>query len=99
MELLKSVDGALICIVEKEATDHVLDEVGHGFRDLNQLHESQGDGGVEPGHNTLINLKPLCIVSRGLGINGAVNVIENAKLAKGGAKDGSPGREGCVSVV
>jgi hypothetical protein len=42
-----------------------------------------GDGEVDPGHNAVINLRPINVVEPSLGIECDVNVIHDAELVEG----------------
>jgi hypothetical protein len=54
---------------------------------------------VEPRHNALIDLKPLIVMPHGLGVDGAVDMVDNAKLAERGVEESAPHAEVVLGEV
>jgi hypothetical protein len=80
VELLLSVDGALQAIVEELARDRRPRGVGSGARPVDVVLDFLGDGGVEPGDNAGVYLEPLWIIDHGGGVDGAVDVVDEAEF-------------------
>jgi hypothetical protein len=88
VELLEGIE--LICVVQQEAADGAPDEVRLQLWDLHHLHQWRRDRGVEPRHDALVDLQPLNIVPHVLGIDGTVDIVDEAKLPERGIEEGTP---------
>lgn len=99
MEFLKSVDGALVGIVEEQTTNGRSDQVSVRMFNNDHLHKVWRDRVVEPGDDTLVDMQPVHIMPRGLSIDCAVDVIIEAEFAEDGIEEGTPDLEVVVAVV
>lgn len=75
VEFLLSVNGPLHTIVEKNPGNGLSNAVGGVIRLEDDVEDLLGDGGVEPGHDVVVDLHPLCISYLLTRIGGAVNMI------------------------
>jgi hypothetical protein len=99
MELLECVDSTLNGVVEEEAANGLLDDVGRRLRNLDHMHETGSNRCIQLGHNALIDLQPFDVVPHVLDIDGAVDMVDQPKLVKSGIEEGAPSRERRVAVV
>jgi hypothetical protein len=93
VKLLERVDGALHGVVEEEPTNHHPQGVGGGFRHLNHGHQLGGDAVIQPRDDGAVDLQPLSVVEHHGGVDGAVDVVGDAKLAERGIEERAPGGE------
>jgi hypothetical protein len=54
------------------------------------LHDLRRYRVVEPRHNALVDLKPLRIMPHSLGVDGSINMVDDAKLAERGVEESTP---------
>jgi hypothetical protein len=99
MELLECVDSTLNGVVEEEAANGLLDDVGRRLRNLDHMHETGSNRCIQLGHNALIDLQSFDVVPHVLDIDGAVDMVDQPKLVKSGIEEGAPSRERHVAVV
>jgi hypothetical protein len=99
MVLLEGVDNAPIGDVEEEATYGLPDDVDRRLRNLDHLHEIESNRCIQPGHNALIDLELFGVVPHVLGIDGAIDMIDQPELAESGVEESAPSREHCGAVV
>jgi hypothetical protein len=86
VKLLKRVDGVLHGVVKEEPVNRHPQGVGDGFKHLNHGHQFRGDA--------VIQLRdPLGVVEHHGGIDGAIDVIGDVKLAERGVEERAPGGE------
>jgi hypothetical protein len=83
VELLLSIHHALKTVVEELAGDGVPDGVGDGVGAVDIVPNFFGDGVVQPRNNVCVDLKPFGVVDHGSGIDGAVNVTDEAEFLEG----------------
>jgi hypothetical protein len=77
----------------------VPDDVGSRLRHLGHLHETRSNRCIQPGNNALIDLHPFSVVPHVLGVDGAINMIDQSKLVKICVEEGAPSREHRVAIV
>jgi hypothetical protein len=68
-----------------------------GALQVNVVLDFLGDGGVEPGDNAGVYLEPLWIIDHGSGVDGAVDVVDEAEFLEREFKEIAPLPE--VAVV
>lgn len=86
--ILEHVDGVLISILEEETTDGWPDDTSD-----DHFHEHRRDGVVGPGYDALVDLQPVIIVPHGCGVDGAFDVVHDAKYVEDGVVESRPHRE------
>jgi hypothetical protein len=91
VKLLEHVDGALHGVVDEEPTNRHPQGVGGGFRHLNHGHQLGGDAVIQPRDDGAVNLHPLGIMEHHGGVDGAIDVVGDAKLAEHGVEEHAPG--------
>jgi hypothetical protein len=91
VKLLEHVDGALHGVVDEEPTNRHPQGVGGGFRHLNHGHQLGGDAVIQPRDDGAVNLHPLGVMEHHGGVDGAVDVVGDAKLAEHGVEEQAPG--------
>jgi hypothetical protein len=87
VELLQGIHNALVCIDEEETLERHLDRVPRRLAEEHHLHDLRGHIVVEPRHNDLIDLKPLIVMPHGLGVDGAIDMVDDAKLEEHGIEE------------
>lgn len=63
------------------------------------IEDVRRDGSVQPGDDTLIDLRPGVVHLHDLGVEGSIHVIEEAELAERDHEVGLPGGEGVVVEI
>jgi hypothetical protein len=91
VEVLQRVYGTLHGIVEEQATDRHPEGVRRCAALEHHVTNVLGHGEVDPRDDAVIDLGPLGIVDASLGVDRAVNVIEDAELAERQLEEGTPG--------
>jgi hypothetical protein len=91
VKILQSVDGALGRIVEEETPNSV--PGGEGRRTTLEHHVTNrlGNGEVDPRDDAMVDLGPLDVELPDVGVDGAVDMVEETELAEGKFKKGAPG--------
>jgi hypothetical protein len=79
----------LVHIVEEETLERRLERGRHRLAEVHHLHDLRRHRVVEPRHNALIDLKPLDVI-HSLGVDGAINMIDDAKLTERGIEESTP---------
>jgi hypothetical protein len=79
----------LVHIVEEETLERRLEHGRHRLAEVHHLHDLRRHRVVEPRHNALIDLKPLDVI-HSLGVDGAINMIDDAKLTEHGIEESTP---------
>jgi hypothetical protein len=96
VELLQGIH---IYVVEEETLERRSNHVHRRLVEEHHLHDLQGHRVVGPRHNALIDLKPLIVMPHGLGIDGAVDMVNNAKFAEHGIEESAPHAEVVLDEV
>jgi hypothetical protein len=81
VELLQGIHGALVYGVEEETLERRLERVRRRLAEEHHLYDLRRHKVVEPRHNALIDLKPLSVMPHSMGIDGSINMVDDAKLA------------------
>jgi hypothetical protein len=63
------------------------------------LHDMWGHRVVEPRHSALIDLKPLIVMPHGLGVEGAIDMVDDTKLVEHGVEESAPHAEVVLGEV
>jgi hypothetical protein len=99
MELLQGIHGASVYVVEEEALQRSPEHVRRGLAEEDNLHDLWWHRVVKPQHNSLIDLKPLGVMPHGLGVDGAIAMIDDPELAECDTKEGTPHAEVVLDEV
>jgi hypothetical protein len=99
VKLQQGIHGALVCVVEEETLERCPECVHHRLAEEHHLHDLWGHIVVELRHNALIELKPLIVMPHGMGVDGAIGMVDNAKLAERGIEESPPHAEVVLGEV
>jgi hypothetical protein len=99
MELLQGIHGALVRVVEEETLERRPEHVRHRLAEEHHLHDLRRHRVVEPRHNALVDLKPLRVMPHSLGVDGFINMVDDAKLAERGVEESTPHAEVVLGEV